>query len=455
MSRILVVDDERSICQTLRLHLGRGGHDVRLAHNAEDGLKMAKRYQSEILVLDNRMPGMDGLEALPLFKEQNRHLFVIMVTAFHDMETTIRAMHKGALEFIHKPIDIGELQAAIAKAENYRHSLKEQPGLEVGKVGVESRQENTIIADKPTMKAVFNTIKLLCLETSLDCPILILGEIGTGKKTVAKMMHRAIHSGTAPFTVVNCAAILARQMDSDSPTSALAFWLLEGIANPVPAEISLASTLFLDEVERLPANVQTLLAGQLQPRVDDGLRGGTLKNHRIIASSCEDLNHAVAKGLFRKDLLDQLGLITLRLPPLRNMRDGIPALVERLLIKINRETGRHVTTIPTSVMDRLINASWPGNIRQLENTLMKAVVLCRSERLSLEDLPDLHPDHPHPGQVPGNQEEQDDSLVAVEKRQIVRILRKTGWHKGKSCELLGITRPRLDRKIKQYNIRRI
>ena len=448
MSQILIIDDEHSICRTLKLHLGRQGHDVHVAHDAEQGLKYANRYRPGIIILDNRMPGMDGIHALPLLKKALPEAFIIMVTAFHDMATTIQAMNRGAMEFIHKPIDIGEIEQAIHKAESYLSSSKESSGFEV----VSSSQEEpiTLIGKSYAMKEVYKSIGLLSRwETPAMRPVLIQGESGTGKELVAKVIHFSCSGQESQFVALNCAVLDDVRMEK----ALFGFHTAPETTHNLNTDQNKASAiyrgvLFLDEVEKLSTAIQfKLFRALMEHRL-------TWKNHAlpswIVASTSQELAQEVTAGRFREDLYHRLGVVTIHLPPLRERREDIPDLVRHLLKRVNRETGRHVSWVPDSVMETLVNAPWSGNVQQLENTLMKAVAMSHGRGLTLEDLPE----ELRKTEDEGNSVQEDISLEAMEKRHIIRVLRKTGWHKGQTCELLGLSRPRLDRKIKQYKIKK-
>lgn len=454
MARILIVDDEKSICQTLSLHLGRKGHEVGYCHTAEDGLAVAKNLDPEIIILDIRMPGMSGLVALPLFRERFPEAFVIMVTAFHDMETTIRSTQGGAMEYIHKPIDIEELDRAIDTAISRKEGSTPSKGLSID-LSVEKLppSNDTIIANSLVMRDVFKTIGSVSRTAQKVCSVLIQGESGTGKELVARVIHHSSINSKHPFIAVNCAALVENLLESEMFGHEQGAFT--GATSRKEGKFFLVGdgTLFLDEIGDLSPAIQAKLLRVLQERVFERVGGHiTLTtNCRILAATNKDLKTEVAEGRFREDLFYRLTTFTIELPPLRERIEDIPLLIQYLVKKINRETDRRITQISESALEALMKAPWPGNIRQLGNTLMKSVVLSHGNVLSLHDLPPELQSYSTTGNTPesnGGKEKLED----MEKRHIIRTLRQTGWHKGKACELLGISRPRLDRKISLYGL---
>ena len=457
MSQILIVDDELSICQTLQLHLERQGHAVGFCHSAEDGLTIADRMRPEIVILDIRMPGMGGMAALPHFRRKLPDAYLIMVTAFHDMETTIQAMRQGATEYIHKPIDIPELEWALRKAES---RLKADAVVTIEQSITRPSGDSGIIGGSRIMRDVYKTIGLVSRNSPISCPVLIQGESGTGKELVARVIHHASDNRDKPFVAINCAALVDTLLESEMFGHEKGAFTGAHIQKDGKLTLAGEGTLLLDELGELTPSIQAKLLRVLQERSFERLGGNqTLATRcRIIAATNKDLRQAVMDGEFRDDLFYRLSVITIPLPPLRERREDIPELVHYLLSKIIRETGRRVTTVSQELMDMLVTAPWPGNVRQLENTLMKAVVLSQGSTLCHETLSE---EILTPGDFNGMAEDTKavangyanaDSLKSHERWHILKVLERTGWHKGKSCEALGISRPRLDRKIKQYNL---
>ena len=454
MARILIVDDEKPICQTLNLHLGRKWHEVGFCHTAEDGLAIAITLKPEIIILDIRMPGMGGLVALPLFRELLPEVSVIMITAFHDMETTIRSTQGGAVEYIHKPINIEELDQAITAAINRQQGWGQSNGLQIN-LSVESSPStgDAIIANSLIMRDVFKTIGAVSGTAPKVCTVMIQGASGTGKELVARVIHRSSSNAKLPFIAINCAALVENLLESEMFGHEQGAFTGATLRKEGKFFLVGEGTLFLDEVAELTPAIQAKLLRVLQERVFERVGGhnSLTANCRIVAATNKDLRVEVAEGRFREDLFYRLTTFTIELPPLTERTGDIPLLIQHLVKKINRETGRRVTQVSESALEALIKAPWPGNVRQLENTLMKSVVMSHGNILSLPDLPPELQQYSTTEDISGSSGG-DERLEDVEKRHIIRTLRQTGWHKGKACELLGISRPRLDRKITLYEL---
>jgi len=449
MSKILIVDDDLASCRTLELHFRGQGHRIATAHSAEEGLALAARQTPELIVLDIRMPGSSGLQALPDFKETCPDARIIMITAFHDMDSTIQAMQRGADDYIQKPIDIDELDTAVAKALRYTVVAEESLVIDTELESV-SLTAGAIVGRSRVMKEVFKTIGLVAPSLAT---VLITGESGTGKELVARAIHRAGLNPTGPFVAVNCAALVETLLESDlfghekgAFTGALARHIGKfGMANN--------GTIFLDEVGELSPTIQAKLLRVLQEReyVPVGGEKPQVTHARVIAATNVDLFERVKSGAFREDLYYRLQVVNIHLPPLRERKEDIPALVQALLARINREIHRGVTRVHQEVLRCFEAYAWPGNVRELENVLMKAVALSSTGIITCDQLP------PFLCQRLARTEAADkpiaqQSLSEMAKTHVQRVLEETGWHRGHACEILGVSRPRLRRMIKQFGL---
>jgi DNA-binding NtrC family response regulator len=444
MSKIVLVDDDQASCRTLQLHLTGLGHEVAIAYSVDDGLQSALSLQPDLIVLDIRMPGKSGLEGLPEFKRAVPGVRIIMITAFHDMESTIEAMQKGADDYIHKPIDIDEFDATIDK-------LISQSEGELVDTARADRSTLTMVGQSRAMKEVFKTIGLVAKSPAT---VLITGESGTGKELVAKAIHRSGTHPDGPFVVVNCAAIVETLLESDMFGHEKGAFT--GAVSRQVGKFSLAEngTIFLDEIGELSSVMQAKLLRVIQQKEFNPL--GATKVHRtnarIIAATNVNLQQKVALGEFREDLFYRLQVVNIHLPPLRERKEDIMGLVQTLLGRINDELNRKVSHITSEALACLRAYDWPGNVRELENTLMKAVALCPSESLTLDQFPPeicavdggrSQPLHGATGMV---------SLREMERLHVSSVLNLVGWHRGRACEILEISRPRLRRMIQQYDL---
>lgn len=442
MTRILVIDDEQASCRTLKLHFEDHGFEVETAGSAEEGLTFIKSEPFDLVISDIRMPGRDGLSLLKEAHELVPELPFIMITAFQDLDSTVAAMRGGAVDYVPKPIDLEELEAAVDKAITKRtyHSgddiilaLDDKSGIIVGR--------------SPGIQYVF---KLIGIASQNRVNVHIHGDSGTGKEAIARAIHNA---GTAldsdkPFVAVNCTS-----SDDTILENELFGCENDGSSENRPGKVSLAGggTLFLNEINSLSPHLQ----GKLLKLVGDNEytpSGGTQSikaTCRLIMASNDDLAQRVAAGKFREDLYYRLGIFTIAIPPLSERREDIPLLVERMVNKINKRAGKVIKRVPSDCMDALVAYHWPGNMRQLENILMKAVVIAPGDSLNISFLPEeiisgkkISPSI--------NEKTSNLSLKELEREHIHSVLMATGWHKGKACEILGISRPRLERRIDEF-----
>jgi len=445
MSRILVVDDDAAGCRALQLHLQAQGHQARVAHSVDAGLSAARSEPPDLVIMDIRMPGRSGLEGLVDFRSAHPSAPVIMITAFHDMESTIEAMQKGAVDYIHKPIDIDELDEAVAKAiqgAGERIALAEGPRELAG--------EPVMVGRSRAMKEVF---KIIGLVAKSPATVLISGESGTGKELVARAVHRAGEHQDGPFVVVNCAALVETLLESDMFGHERGAFT--GAVSRQTGKLALArgGTIFLDEISELSPAMQAKLLRVLQYKefMPLGAQRVETTDARILAATNADLAQRVRDGTFREDLFFRLQVVNIHLPPLRDRLEDLPDLVEALLARINRETGRRTTHLSADVMDCFRAHGWPGNVRELENRLMKAVALSQGPVLT-RDLfgVDLCP--AAEGETERDIPRSRMSLGEVEREHVRRVLEDVGWHRGRACEILGVSRPRLRRLIRDHGL---
>ncbi|HON58375.1 MAG TPA: sigma-54 dependent transcriptional regulator [Smithella sp.] len=455
MANILVIDDDASIAETLELYLTEEGHKVRTALTGTDGLNQYVQEQADVVILDIRLPDVDGFAVLEDLKEENENVKVIMITAFHDMETTINAMKSGAFDYIHKPINVDELDLAIKKALKSLEMEKKIDGL----LMEPSRnfRVGDIIGTGNEMREIFKTIGTISQSRTT---VLIQGESGTGKELIAKVIHNNT-SPDEPFIAVNCSAIVETLLESELFGHEKGSFT--GALNRKLGKFELAryGTVFLDEISEMSINLQAKLLRVLQEMEFDRV-GGKDKvkvNARIIAATNKDLKSLVKEGKFRDDLYYRLNIVSIHLPPLRARKQDIPHLVDYLLAKINLELHKKIIGVSDEMMEIFMNYHWPGNVRELENLLVRACVVAKGQVLGVGDFPEL-------GKEELSQAEADEmadvfkppepgkflTLDEVEERYIRKVIRETDKNKGEICELLGVSRPTLERKLEKYGI---
>lgn len=442
--KILIVDDEQPIRETLEMVLLGKGYAVTTAHDGSSAVETFDREHPDVVILDVCLPEMSGIEVLRRLKRKQDNFTAIMVTAYHDMETTIQAMKEGAYEYIRKPIDVDELEIVIDKvAENLRlvNRLEEL----ITDISKDYKADN-IVGKSKAMQQVFKTIAMV---SESRATVLVQGESGTGKELIAKAIHYNSPFRKEPFVPVNCSSLVETLLESELFGHEKGAFT--GAVQRQTGKIEQArnGTLLLDEIGDISPALQVKLLRFLQEKEFDRV-GGTerIKSAaRIIVATNRDLHRMAAEKRFREDLYFRLKVVEIYVPPLRERREDIPLLVDYLLQKINIELHKNVNQIPKHVMDALVRYSWPGNVRELENLLTRAVVLSKGSVLLPEYIPDLFDCdkvHPHPTEIK--------PLSQVEMEHIRLVLTETDWNKGRTCELLRISRPTLREKIKKYNL---
>jgi two-component system, NtrC family, response regulator AtoC len=380
MASILVIDDDASIAETLDLYLTEEGYSVRTALTGTDGLNKYVQEPSDVVILDIRLPDVDGFAVLEDLKEENENVKVIMITAFHDMETTINAMKGGAFDYIHKPVNVDELDLAIRKALK---SLEMEPS--------RSFRVGDIIGTGNEMREIFKTIGTVSQSRTT---VLIYGESGTGKELIAKVIHNNT-SPDEPFIAVNCSAIVETLLESElfghekgSFTGAIARKLGK-------FELARFGTVFLDEISEMSVNLQAKLLRVLQEMEFERVGGKdrVKVNARIMAATNKDLRAMVKEGKFRDDLFYRLNIVSIHLPPLRSRRQDIPPLIDYLLSKINLDLHKKIIGVSGEMMEKFMTYPWPGNVRELENLLVRACVIAKGQVLGVGDFPELGKDY--------------------------------------------------------------
>ncbi len=447
-TRLLVIDDDIAICRTLQLHLSNEKTEVITAHSAEDGLKICGANDINLVILDIRMSGKSGLQILPEIKLKHPTVRVIMITAFHDMETTIAAMQGGVDDYIHKPIDLDELDSAISKALRYANGK----GVELD-INTEDNDNDVMVGRSRKMLEVFKNIGRIA---SSSATVLITGDSGTGKELVARAIHRVSAYGSGPFVAVNCAAMQETLLESDLFGHEKGAFT--GAFSKQAGKFSLADkgTLFLDEISELSLSMQAKLLRVLQEKEYSPIGSKEFQkvDARVIAATNVNLLEALEESKFRQDLYYRLQVVTVHLPPLRDRIEDIPDLVQHLLGRINRSMNRHINKVSKHAIETLKAYHWPGNVRELENVITKAVALCPGDIITSEMLPNLEQE---PVSVISDsqiqQNSNNESLLDMEKDHVSRVLEITKGHKGKACEILGVSRPRLRRLIALHGIK--
>jgi two-component system response regulator AtoC len=442
MAKILLIDDEPAILESLAIFLRKVNHTVYQATTAKQGMEQFEQQHPDIVILDIHLPDLNGLEILRRFQQHEWPAKVIMITAYQDMETTIQAMKDGAYDYIHKPLDIEEIENAIDQAfqvlEMERQLVPTDEALPM------SVPEVLIGKSKPMLE-IFKKIGLVCRN---QAPVLIQGETGTGKEMIARMIHFNGLQRHAPFVVMDCSASVETLIESELFGHQKGSFTGAHQSRKGKIEQAGTGTLFLDEIGELPLTVQGKFLGFLQ-RHEYMRVGGSqpLQSEcRIVAATNRELADMVTQGDFRQDLYYLLRVVSFQVPPLRDRLSDIQLLVDHFLHKINRELGTDVTTLQEGTLNYLMHYSWPGNIRELENTLSEALAQARGQVLLVEDVKKV---------MSGRKElHVSGSSVSrtLTKKQIEQALHEAGWNRTEAARTLGISRPTLRKKMRQYEI---
>jgi two-component system response regulator AtoC len=445
MKSILVIDDNRLIRQTFKSHLTSEGFEVSLAADGREGVEEFRKLEPDLVILDIHLPVLDGIEVLKQIRQIDPNAYVIMITAFDDMRTTVEAIKLGAFEYICKPIDYDELLLSIRKAQRVQ-----EMGEKLDYLVTEASQGwsiDNIVGRTSAMREVFKTIGMLSRSTTT---VLVRGESGTGKELVARAIHYNSMNREEPFVAVNCTALAEGLLESELFGHVRGAFTGAVRDSRGKFEIAQRGTIFLDEIGDISPNLQAKLLRVVENREFSRVGGERVQRTeaRIIGATNRILEDLVRRGQFREDLYYRLKVVEIKLPPLRERREDIPDLVAYLLEKVNRQLHTNVRKVPEAVMKMLVGYDWKGNVRELENALTRAVTLAHGDVLMAEHLPLRSEGALTAGLVT----EELTSLKEMERRYIAHVLRQTRWNKSRASDVLGITRPTLDKKIKDYGL---
>ncbi|MFL5275108.1 MAG: sigma-54-dependent transcriptional regulator [Myxococcales bacterium] len=450
MERILIVDDDRSIRELLSMHLEERGYAVSVASTGAEGFQLVEETSPSAIILDMRLPDMSGLDLIPELRKRAGETPVLMITAHHDMSTTILAMKAGAFDYIHKPIDIEAFDVALDRALEVSRLSK---GTDV--VSVESQRPfrmDDLVGTSPAMQQLFKDVGRVAASRAT---VLIQGESGTGKELIARVIH-SYSAAARPFIAINCSAIVDTLLESELFGHEKGAFTGAVATKVGKFELADDGSLFLDEIGELSQNLQAKLLRVLQEREFERV-GGVKRipvRARILAATNRDLTAEVSGGRFREDLYQRLKVVTLSIPPLRERREDVPLLVEHLLVKINQRLHKNLRRVPRETLEKLMAREWPGNVRELENLLTRAAVLSQGDLLLEEYLVANGQGPVKPAKMVSATAapERVPTLDELEKTHIERVFSMTKGHKGRACQILGISRPTLERKLRKYGL---
>ncbi len=437
---ILVVDDERSVRELLEIALTGAGHRVTTADSGAAALRLLEDRNFDLVLTDLTMPGIDGMEVLRHATARPGAPLVIVITAFATAETAVEAMRLGAYDYISKPFKVDEIELVVERALERRALGEENLRLREQLRGV--ARLDRMVGRSESMRRVFELVRRVAPTRA---SVLIVGESGTGKELVARALHNLSDRRDGPFVAVNCGAIPADLMESELFGHEKGAFTGAATARAGLFREAEGGTLFLDEVGELDASLQVKLLRVLQERRvrPVGAAREVPVDCRVVAATNRDLERAVQAGEFRQDLYFRLNVVQIVLPPLRRRREDIPLLVERFFERACREMNRPLEGISAEAMQRFLELDYPGNIRELENLVERAVALEAGPTLSADHLPEPGARPADSGGPPADLPEGgldlDAALADLERQLIEQALHRAGNVRQKAAELLRIT----------------
>ncbi len=444
MENILVIDDDESIRKTLLNYLKRLGYSTLSAEDGLIGYELILKHQPDLIISDIRMPHLTGLELLKKLKDLEIAAKVIIITAHDEMQTTIDAMQNGAYDYLEKPLDIDRLKVTIERALESK-MLTERIDSLLGETAKDFSPNHKIIGKSKSMIDIY---KIIGQVSSSKVTVLLQGESGTGKEIFAKSIHYSGVTKNEPFVAVNCTAITESLLESELFGHEKGAFTGAERTKKGKFELAGNGTIFLDEISEMSQHLQVKLLRVLQEKEFERVGGETIiqMKARIITATNRNIEQLVRDNKFREDLFYRLNVVKIELPPLRERKDDIPLLINFLLQKINNELHKNVLSVSNSAMEKLMNHNWTGNIRELENSLMQAVVMTNSDIILEENI-----------LLSNSINDRSDfsvnlSLAEVESKHIKNVLDSTKWNKPEAAKILGISLPTLYSKIDIYQL---
>jgi DNA-binding NtrC family response regulator len=439
---ILIVDDELSIRESLDGWLQQDGYEVETAEDGPTALGRIQEKHYDIMLLDVKMPKMDGITVLKELKEKNPETAVVMMTAHGAIQDAVEAMKLGAYDYLLKPFDLEELSLTIEKLVQMQILAMENLILKE-RVATITRSDN-LVGQSPAMIKLFETIADVAPS---DATVLITGETGTGKELVARAIHTNSPRCYSPFIAINCGAFTEHLLESELFGHEKGAFTDAKYTKKGRLEMANAGTLFLDEVGDISMKMQIDLLRVLETHEFTRV-GGTMPLHsdfRVIAATHQDLKESIRNRTFRQDLFYRLNVIHLEVPPLRERTEDIPLLAQHFLRRYATETGKKIDSVSPEALELMRQYAWPGNVRELENAIERAVVVGKGRQIKPGDLPFCYPGT-------GTEEMRNLSLEEVERRHIAQVLAAESGHISNAAKVLRINRTTLYYKIKKYGL---
>jgi len=444
---LLLVDDERAVREACRDVAEGLGFNAFTAASAEEAYRLLDSQNIDVVLLDLRLPGANGIDALLELRERRPDLVVVVMTGFATVQSAVQAMKEGAYDYVTKPFTKDELSLLLERVTNHLRLKSENRTL---RERIKSKQGfGNIIGSAPEMEKIY---RIIGKAAHSNHPVLILGESGTGKELVARSIHFSGPYRDKPFIPVDCGSLVPTLVESE--LFGYVKGAFTGASQTKDGLLSIAQggTIFLDEIGELPIDLQAKLLRAIQEKEIRPV-GSTRRipiDVRILAATNRDLEHAVSQGTFRKDLYFRLNVLSVKIPPLRERRQDIPLLVGHFLDRLSREAGME-RMLTDDAMKALLAYDWPGNVRELENCLERSCALTTAPLMQLRDLPTYI--HGMPAEQPGSVRVQRKimPMAELEKQTIMSALAQLNGDKLLAARLLGIGKTTLYRKLKEYS----
>lgn len=443
---ILIVDDEEAIQDACKQVLTREGYKVYIASDAQEGLRIFRKELIHVILLDLKLPGKNGMEILPALKKMKPETPVIIITGFATIESAVEAIKLGAFDYISKPFSPAELRVVVNKALRSRELYTQAIRFKKGK---DDTGFDMVVGNSKPMEQVVDIVRRVSASEST---VLITGESGTGKELLAREIHKHSLRKNAPFVVVDCGALVETLFESELFGHVKGSFTGAHVTKHGRFEVANEGTIFLDEISNISLNIQAKLLRAIQEKeiTRIGSTCPTKVDVRIIAATNENLAECVKAGKFREDLFYRLSVVPVHLPPLRERKEDISILIDHFLKKYNKGKDKGIKKISPQVKKALIEYNWPGNIRELENSIERAVVLSRKDEIEIQDL--IY--HGIGSSLSFTQapDGKFKTLKEIEQEYINIVLQAQRGNKSHTAKILGIDRKTLLSKIKKYNL---
>ncbi len=448
---ILIIDDETAQRDVLTGYLKKKGYKILSASSGKEGIEITSSNQVDIIFSDFKMPGLTGLEVLEQVNEMNPEISFVIVTAYGTVENAVKAMRLGAYDYLSKPIDLDELDLMIGRIIENKNLKSEN---ELLKTQLQEKHKITsIISQSPKMEEVLSVASRVA---DSKASVLVTGENGTGKEVLAKSIHYLSSRKDKPFVAINIPALSENLLESELFGHEKGSFTGADKMRKGRFEHADGATLFLDEVGDIPPAIQVKLLRVLQEHQFERVGGTEIieSDVRIISATNQDLEKKIKDGTFREDLYYRLNVVSIKIPPLRERKDDILPLTENFLEKYSKENDRDKLEFSKEAIDLLMKYNFPGNVRELENIVERAVVLTRGSVITIEDLPMNIKGFKEEKTFASSREETlTEQVEALEKKLIFDALQESGGNQTKAGNLLGLTERNLRYKLKKYNIK--